>query len=130
MNSRSRRTTAAARSTCSAAFPEASATVAVSTGRLFGDFLGELRVVRNRHQRLIDFMGERGRELAHAPDANDTRNGVLLHAQLLLGSLLFIHQKSDRKPRHGQDDHQRLKCRDVDRVARRQMDRGDQARFA
>ncbi len=66
------------------------------------------------------------RELAHAADANDARNRVLLHTQLLLGALLLVHQKADRKARHRQHDHQRLKRRDIDRIARRKMDGGDQ----
>ena len=67
-SARRRRTTSAARSTCATAFLAVSATMARSALLDAYRVVDQARIGAGRHQRLVQFVRQRGGELAHAAE--------------------------------------------------------------
>ena len=113
MNSRSRLTTAPARSTCAIASPAAFA-AACRVGRsLLGGAPRQPREVADRGQRLVDLVRHRRGKLAHCGKPRGAVQRVLMHPQLRLRAVLLRHKHADRKPRHRKHHHQRLIGHDI-----------------
>ena len=70
--------------------------------------LNKSDVVPDRSKGLVDFVGKRGSELAHAAKSKDAGKRLLVLAQLCFGPLLLRYERSNRKPGDGKDDHQGL----------------------
>ena len=108
------RTTSAARSTCATAFFAVSATSADIGIARAHRVVDQPRISAGRHQRLIELVRHRRREFAHAAEPRQTRQLLLLQAQLRLGAAPLGDQFAGDQPGHRQNEHQRLKGGDVE----------------
>ena len=67
------------------------------------------RIGAGRHQRLVEFVRHRGGELAHAAEPRQTRQRLLLQAQLRFGAPPLGDQFAGDESGHRQHQHQRLR---------------------
>ncbi|MFY9990123.1 MAG: hypothetical protein WAL40_03645 [Rhodoplanes sp.] len=65
----------------------------------------EAHIIADRGQGLVDLMREGGGELAHAAQARNAGDRLLMHAQLPFGPLLLRHERPDGEPRDRKNDH-------------------------
>ena len=85
------------------------------------------RIGARRHQRLVELVRHRGGEFAHAAEPRQSRQLLLLQAQLRLGAPPLGHQFAGDQPGHRQHQHQRLERREVERARRQQLNAEDEA---